>query len=235
MNANEILAELETYGSEATRKMLLKHGAREPFYGVKIEDLKKIQKRIKKNHELSLALFDTGNTDAMYLAGLIADEKRISKDELQKWAEQATSYALAEYPVAQVAAESNHGWELALTWIESDKEHIATAGWATLSFLVSVKPDEELDILKIESLLDRVKNEIHSAPNRVRYTMNGFVIGVGTYVAQLSKKALEISSEIGKVEVDMGETACKTPDAKTYIEKAVSAGKLGKKRPTLRG
>jgi 3-methyladenine DNA glycosylase AlkD len=235
MNANEILAELETYGNENIKKIFLKHGAREPFLGVKIEDLKKIQKRIKKNHELSLALYATGISDAMYLAGLIADEKQISKDELQKWAEQATWSMVSEYPVAQVAAESRHGWELAQTWIDSDKELIATAGWATLSFLVSVKPDEELNILKIESLLDRVKSEIHSAPNSVRYTMNGFVIAVGTYIAQLSKKALEISGQIGKVEVDMGETACKTPDAKTYIEKAVNAGKLGKKRKTRRG
>ena len=71
--ADEVVAELKTLGSESNKKVLVRHGAREPFYGVKIEDLKKIQKRIKKDHDLALALYDTGISDAMYLAGLIAD------------------------------------------------------------------------------------------------------------------------------------------------------------------
>ena len=56
----------------------MNHGAKEPFFGVKVGDLKKILKKTKKNHELSLELYKTGNSDAMYLAGLMADEKKIT-------------------------------------------------------------------------------------------------------------------------------------------------------------
>ena len=72
MTAAEIVAELKKLGNESYKKVLIKHGAKEPFYGVKIEDLKKIQKRIKKDYQLALDLYDTGISDAMYLAGLIA-------------------------------------------------------------------------------------------------------------------------------------------------------------------
>ena len=78
MTANEILIELESYGDSQTKNTLLKHGAREPFFGVKVQDLKKILKKTKKNHELSLDLYRTGNSDAMYLAGLMADEHKIT-------------------------------------------------------------------------------------------------------------------------------------------------------------
>lgn len=54
MTADAILRELSTLGSPSIKKVLMNHGAREPFYGVKISDLKPIQKRIKKNHELAL-------------------------------------------------------------------------------------------------------------------------------------------------------------------------------------
>ena len=47
MTADEVVKELRSMGSESIKKVLLKHGAKEPFYGVKIEDLKKIQKRVK--------------------------------------------------------------------------------------------------------------------------------------------------------------------------------------------
>ncbi len=42
-----IMKELEGYGNEGIKKVFRNHGAKEPFYGVKVQDLKKVQKRIK--------------------------------------------------------------------------------------------------------------------------------------------------------------------------------------------
>ena len=234
MDFQEIMMELEAMGNEQTKKTLIKHGAREPFFGVRVGDLKKIVKKVKKNHSLSLALFDTGNSDAMYLAGLIADEKQITKKQLKSWAEKAYWYYISEFTVPWVAAESNYGWELALEWIESDKESIAACGWATLRSLTEVKPDEELNIDAFSAFLDRVENDIHSAPNRVRYTMNGFVIAVGSYVSGLTNKAIETGEKIGKVDVEMGGTACIVPSSPIYIDKVKKRGSIGKKRKVAR-
>ena len=76
--------------------------------------------------------------------------------------------------------------------------------------------------------------EIHEAQNRVRYVMNGFVIAVGTYIADLTQKSQEIGGKIGKVKVNMGGTACKVPLATEYIEKVISKDRVGKKRKTAR-
>lgn len=234
MTAKEILKELEKLGSENIRNIYLNHGATPNIFGVKVEDLKKIQKKVKKNYELSLELFDTGNYDAMYLAGLIADEKKMTKKDLQKWAENASWHAVSEYTVAWTAADSGHGWELGNKWIDSKKETIATAGWSTLSSVVTITPDEELDIKALEKLIDRVKKEIHKAPNRVRYTMNGFVLAVGCHVTALTAKAKQAGKEIGKVHVEMGGTSCKVPDIVTYIDKVEKAGKTGRKKKEAR-
>ncbi len=66
----EVMQELESLGSEQTVKTFRKHGADGPMFGVKVADLKKIEKRIRGNQSLALELWDTGNSDAMYLAGL---------------------------------------------------------------------------------------------------------------------------------------------------------------------
>ncbi|MDA3822272.1 MAG: hypothetical protein PF450_06620 [Bacteroidales bacterium] len=76
--------------------------------------------------------------------------------------------------------------------------------------------------------------EIHGAQNRVRYTMNGFVIAIGTYVADLTEKSKEIAREIGKVTVDVGGSACKVPLANEYIDKVIDKGRVGIKRKTAR-
>jgi len=82
--------------------------------------------------------------------------------------------------------------------------------------------------------LNRVRDDIHHSPNRVRYTMNGFVIAAGAYVSSLTDKTSNIAEQIGKVSVDMGGTACKVPGAVEYIEKIKSKGRIGKKRKRAR-
>ncbi|HAS38936.1 MAG TPA: DNA alkylation repair protein, partial [Microscillaceae bacterium] len=133
MTTEEVMTSLEEMGNEQTKKTLMNHGAKEPMFGVKVQDLKKLLKKTKKNHELSLALYATGNSDAMYLAGLMADEKQITKAQLQDWVEQAYWYFLFEYTVPWIAADTSFGFELGLEWIKSDQENIAAAGWSTLA------------------------------------------------------------------------------------------------------
>ena len=234
MTKEQVMKELEKKGSESIKKIFLNHGAKEPVFGVKIGDLKVIQKKVKRDHELAMDLFATGNYDARYLAGLIADESKMSKKDIQQWAEGSNCSGISQYTVAWVAAESNYGWELGMKWIDSPKETIASSGWNTLSGVIAMKPDNELDIALIKKLLQRIVKEIHSAPNYVRYTMNGFVIGVGGYIKELTKEAIEASKKIGDVYVDMGDTACKVPSAPDYIKKMEARGSIGKKKKTVK-
>ncbi len=230
MEVAEIMTELQAMGSESIKKILLKHGVKEPFFGVKVEQLKTIQKKVKKDYRLAKDLFATGNADAMYLAGLIADDEKMAKADLQTWADEAVSNNISEYTVPWVAAEGKYGFELALEWINDNREHVAATGWSTLSNLVALKPDNELDIDTLRALLNRVVQTIHSSPNRVRSTMNSFIISVGTYVLPLSDDAIAAANSIGTVTVDKNGTACKTPLAAEYIAKAKSKGAVTKKK-----
>lgn len=234
MTAQAILDEIRPLGRDSYKKVLLNHGVKEPIYGVKIEYLQKIRKRIKKDYHLALALYDTGVYDAMYLAGLIADDARMTRDDLRRWVEKAANGGLSGFTVPGVAAGSPHGHELALEWIESATDHIAAAGWATLSCLVSVKDDAELDLTELKRLLERVRRTIHQAPNDARYQMNSFVISLGAYVRPLTDAAMKAAEAIGPVTVDMGNTSCKVPFAPDYIRKVEQRGTLGKKRKSAK-
>lgn len=234
MQLPEVLDAIRSYGSASTKNTLMKHGAAEPVYGAKVADLKILQKKIKKDVPLALALFDSGVYDARYLAALIADGAQMTEAQLQHWAETSNSQGISEYSVPWVAAEHPKGWELALRWIASDNELIAASGWNTLGGIVSMKADEELDLPLIKKLLQRIEKTIHSSPNRVRYVMNGFVIGVGTYVDALHEQAVAVARNIGAVSVDMNGTACKVPLAEEYISAARNRPGGAKKKKTIR-
>lgn len=230
MKLKEVMDYLKEKGSEQTKKVLKRHGAQEPFFGVKVADLKVIQKKIKKDHKLALKLYQTGNSDAMYLAALIADPMKFTPDVLHEWAEQATWYMISDYTVAWMAAESPFGIKMAKEWIRSSKEFVASAGWSTYASVISITPNDQLDLVEIKSLLEYVTDNINEAPNRVRYAMNNFVIAAGSFIPELTELCKNYGEILGKVEVDMGGTSCKVPQAREYIEKVEKKGYIGKKK-----
>ncbi|MCF0065062.1 DNA alkylation repair protein [Dyadobacter chenwenxiniae] len=230
----DIMNQLAELGSEQTLKTFRNHGGVEPMYGVKIGDMKPILKKHKNNHQLALELYKTGNSDVMYLAGLMSNPSLLTPEVLDEWVERAPWHMISEYTVAWNAAESPYGFEMARKWIESDKELIAGAGWSALGCLMALTPDERIDKEEVDQLLDRVENQIPDAPNRVRYVMNGFIIAVGSYYKPSAEKALEIANRVGKVSVNVGNTACKVPYAPDYIRKVWDTGRLGAKRKEVR-
>ena len=232
MNVEEIMETLASLSSEQTKKTFMNHGANGSVFGVKVGDLKKLVKYVKKDQELALALYETGNSDAMYLAGLSVNPKLMTKETLKQWVEKANWYLLAEYTVAGVAAESPYALELAREWMDADEEMIAVAGWSTYANYLSITPDEKLNLEEIRGLLHRAEVTIHQEKNRVRYCLNGFVISVGAYVTALHDEAIKTAEAIGKVHVNMGNTACKVPLALPYIKKMEERNKIGVKRKT---
>lgn len=231
-----ILADLKKVSDPQTKKTYVRHGApADKVYGVKVGAMKPIAKKIKGEQQLGLELYDTGNRDAMYLAGLIVDGSKLSKAQLDAWVGKSRGYAgISESTVVWVAAEHPDALAIARKWIESKDETTAAAGWCLYAGCLATRADETLDLDEVQALMDRVVANIHTAPNRVRYQMNSFVIGVGCYVEPLLAEAKAAAEAIGMVEVDMGDTACKTPLAADYIAKVEKMGRVGRKRKTLK-
>jgi 3-methyladenine DNA glycosylase AlkD len=230
----EVMQELESLGSDQTVKTFRRHGANGPMFGVKIGDLKQVLKKIKGNQALALGLWDTGNSDAMYLAALVADGSQMTAKQLDAWAKSAWWQMLSEYSVPWVASEHPEAFAIAKKWIASKRPQIQTSGWNAYSSAISIRADADLDLAEIEELLQWVERDIQQADNRVKYVMNGFVIAVGSYVKPLLSKAKATAKRIGIVEVNLGDTACKVPLATEYIAKVEQSNRVGQKRKTAK-
>lgn len=234
MTLSEVMSYLESKGSEQTRKIYKNHGAPDNFFGVKVGDLKPIEKKEKGNHSLARELYETGNSDAQYLAGLIADPKQFSKADFTDWASKATWYMISEFAVAWNLAESPLCMEICSEWIQSSDEKLQECAWASMAAYLGITPDENIDKGYHASLINVVESTIHSAPNRVRYCMNGYLIALGGAVKELTERCKQAGKTIGKVVVFMGKTSCKVPDITTYIQKMEDKNYIGKKKKTAK-
>lgn len=234
MELQEVMSYLESKGSEQTRKIYTKHGAPGNFFGVKVADLKVIQKKEKINHDLAQQLYNTGNSDAQYLAGLIADPKSFSEKDFEHWANKAGWYMVSEYAVAWNLAESPLCVDICSKWIHGKNVKLQECAWAAISAHLIVASNDDLNKDFLLKLASKVELEIHDAANRVRYCMNGFIIALGGAFPELTVHCKEIGDRLGKVSVSMGETSCKVPVIRAYLENMEDKGRIGKKKKTVK-
>jgi len=217
LTLDETMRALEKAGSEQTRKTYRRHGAKDPMFGVSFAALKGLVKRIGVDHELAVALWETGNHDARTLAFKVADPAKVKPAELDRWA--AANVARMGYGyVPMLAAESPHGTAKVKEWLASPKEALRGSAWLLIGCLASV--DEKAPDDGFAKLVERIEKTIHSASNSERETMNSALIAIGGRSPALRRAATAAAKRIGSLEIDHGDTECKTPDAQAYIEKA---------------
>jgi len=216
MTLAEAMRALEQAGSAQTRKTYLRHGAQEPMFGVSFAALKILVKRIGVDHQLALALWETKNHDARTLAMKVADPARMTSGDLDRWARGNPLRMYSGY-VATLAAEGPHGAAKAREWFASTDETLRAAAWTLAGCLANL--DESLPEAWFLTRLATIEKSIHAATNIEREAMNRALITIGGRNATLRKAATAAAKRIGKVEVDYGDTDCKTPDAVPYIDK----------------
>ncbi|RNB70853.1 DNA alkylation repair protein [Brevibacillus panacihumi] len=234
MNVETVMQELEALGKERTKKIYVSNGAHEPLFGVATGQMKPIAKKIKINQPLAEQLYATGNYDAMYFAGIIADPKAMTAADFERWMDAAYFYMLSDYVVAVTLAETDIAQEVADRWIASGEELRMSAGWSCYCWLLGNRPDSEFSEDKIAGMLDLVERTIHDAPERAKYAMNQFIYTVGVSYLPLHDKAVETAKAVGPVEVKRDKTKSKHIHALENIQKAVEKNQLGFKRKYVR-
>lgn len=223
----EVMSRLESFGSENTRKIYKNHGASEPMFGVKFGDLEKIRKEIKKNHELAVLLWNTGNTDAMTLAVMVAEPKKMSTKEINDWLKVLSYDTLIDSFTKYIVCKHEKSIELMEAWIDDTDEWIARAGYGVF---ISLAMKNTFDEQYLEKRLKIIVKTIDKAKNRVKDNMINAVIAIGTYSEQMEKAAREAAVLIGDVKIDYGNNSCKTPDICNYLDKINERKKTKEKK-----
>jgi len=219
MNLNSALRELKRRGTAQNRKVYRRHGVGENMYGVSFADLRGLAKQITTDQALAVQLWATGNHEAQVLATLIADPDQFDAKLLDAWAKDLTNYTITDEFVSLVA-RTTYRQKKAEKWRKASGEWIGRAGWHLIAQLAL--HDAALPDSYFEERLHEIATSIHARKNRVREAMNNALIAIGVRNAYLQDKALGVARTIGTVEVDQGETNCRTPDAVAYILKTVA-------------
>lgn len=234
LDFDSLMRELEALGTAHTKKSYLSRGVREPLFGVATGAMKPLKKQIGVDQALADRLWDTGNYDAMYFAGMIADVRVMTEADFDRWIDGAYCAMLSDFVVAVTLAESDCAQRVANRWIRSGEENRASAGWACYEWLLGWRPDSYFEPETVLELLELTAATIHEASPRLKRAMSNFIVAVGVSYQPLHDEALKTADDIGVVEVVSKGEVKPLSSASEQIRKAAEKGKIGFKRRAVR-
>ena len=234
MDVQVVMEELEALGKERMKKMYISNGAHEPLFGVATGAMKPIAKKIKINQPLAEELYATGNYDAMYFAGIIADPKGMTESDFERWMDGAYFYMLSDNVVAVTLAEADIAQDVADKWIASGEELRMSAGWSCYCWLLGNRKDAEFSESKLAQMLEVVEQTINDSPERTKSSMMNFIYTVGISYLPLHEKAVETANAVGTIEIKREKKKSSFVNAYENIQKEVDRGRLGFKRKYVR-
>jgi 3-methyladenine DNA glycosylase AlkD len=214
----EALAQLEALGNEKVRAQNSKNGAGDNQFGVRLGDIRKLAAKIKTNHALAIALWETRNIDARLLAILLINPKNLSGDELDRMVRSVGFAQVADWLNSYVVKKYPDKETLRQRWMADDDPWAARAGWSLTSERIGKNP-EGLDLL---ALLDRIESEMGDAAPEAQWTMNFCLAGIGIHFPKYRKRAIAIGETLGIYRDYPVSKGCTSPFAPIWIKEMVS-------------
>jgi 3-methyladenine DNA glycosylase AlkD len=217
MTLKETLSQLEALSNEKMLAHNKKFGAGSKQFGVKMGDIRALAKKIKSNHALAVELWETGNVDARFLAILILDPKKLSRDELIKMVKSEKFTHVADWLYSYVIKDYPDKETLRKEWMQSKDVMCARAGWSLTSGAVARNPG----VVDLPALLDRIESEMAGAAPEVQWTMNSTLAQIGINFPQYRKRALAIGEKLGIYRDYPVSKGCTSPFAPIWINEMV--------------
>jgi 3-methyladenine DNA glycosylase AlkD len=214
----ETLAQLEALGNEKVRAHNSKNGAGDNQFGVRLGDIRKLAAKIKTNHPLAIALWETGNIDARLLAILLINPKNLSGDELDRMARSVGFAQVADWLNSYVVRKYPDKETLRRKWMADDDPWAARAGWSLTSERIGKNPEG----LDLPALLDRIESEMGGAAPEAQWTMNFCLAGIGIHFPEYRERAIAIGESLGIYRDYPVSKGCTSPFAPIWIKEMVS-------------
>lgn len=214
-NLDDVMRALAALEDARIRALNARHG---DDHAVNLTKLRALAKELKRQPELAVELWDTGDSAARLLALLVCRPKQFSRDDLDLMVREATTSKVRDWLVNYVVKKSPHAEDLRVAWFADDDPDVASAGWALTSDRVA-KASEGLDLPR---LLDTIEAQMREAPDRLQWEMNTCLAHIGIHHPEHRERSIRTGEQLGVLEDYPTPPNCTSPYVPTWIAEIVS-------------
>jgi len=198
MEYEEILKKLKSLSNPENVKGMARYGiSTKNNLGISIYQLRPLAKEIGADHRLALRLWSSGIHDARLLACFIEDSKKVTTDQMDKWAEDFDSWDICDQACTSLFDLSPLAYEKVYRWAEHEKEFVKRAAFSLIAGLaVHDKTASDQDFEQFFPII--IKHSVDDR-NYVKKAVNWALRNIGKRNLNLNKRAIETAKEIQKI------------------------------------
>jgi 3-methyladenine DNA glycosylase AlkD len=216
MTITEVLQLLEENKNERGILNWEKSGNTElSSYGIGLTQLKQLSKKIGKDHQLALDLWEYPNYETKTIATMVDNPKQVTKKQAESQVEDAKIWILSHSYCSNLLSKVDFKKELAIEWTTSESDVKRRCAFLLLYHIA--KDDKQLEDNFFATYIDLIENNIQEEEYFVKDAMNNSLLAIGKRSKNLNEKALEAARNIGNIEVDYGENSCKPADVIKHL------------------
>ena len=194
MTINEVISEIKLLATSDHYSKLAHFGIKDDkALGVKIPLLRQLAKKIGKNHDLALELWDTDIHEARLLATMIDDPKLVTVKQFDSWVGDFNSWDICDQ-CCGLFAKTPFALDKIKQYSASNEEFVKRTAFVLMCALVfSDKKADDGFFLPFFELIER---EAWDDRNFVRKAVNWALRQIGKRNEELRLKAIESGERI---------------------------------------
>jgi hypothetical protein len=198
-------------------------------FGIGLTQLRKLAKRIGRDHQLALSLWKSDNHDARIVALLIDDPKEMTREQAEAQVEQVDAGMLSHVFSSCDATlpKAAFALDLAGDWIESDDPMRRSCGYGLIYELSKNKRRKELTDAFFLDCIRRIDDGIDEEEKPVRRSMGCALMGIGKRNKTLNTAAIKVAKRVGPIDFDGGGAGCEPFDVLKHLINERLQEKLG--------
>ncbi len=192
--ADEVVAHLRTLGSEKNREGKARYGINiDKVLGIPNPVQRDVAKIIKRDHKRAMALWESGISEARFVAGLTADPKLLTAADARRWAADFESWDLVD-GVSDTFVDTDHWRSLIDEFADDEREFVRRTAYAMIAWAAvhrKKEPDETF-----LSLLPIIERHATDTRNYVKKAVNWALRQIGKRSLMLHGQAIELAERL---------------------------------------
>lgn len=167
-------------------------------FGVYVPELRRLARHIGTNQSLSLDLWNTRVHEARMLAGFLGDPKKVTERQMERWVDEFDSWDICDQVCGSLFDKTDFAHRKALEWSRRREEYVKRAGFAMMATLAV--HDTRAGHAAFEKFFPAIVRESTDERNYVKKAVNWALRQIGKRSLTLNRKALEVCSQIEKID-----------------------------------
>ncbi len=199
MNVEEVVKKLEKMGSQKWIDSDRRFGIHaKKSFGVSKPEIRKLGKKIGKNHKLSLGFWDTDIHEVRVLATLVGDPEKVTEDQMEDWVGDFDSWGICDACCGSLFDKTKFAWKKPFEWSKRDEEYVKRAAFSLIAYLAV--HDKKAEDKKFLEFFPLIKEASTDERNFVKKAVNWALREIGKRSKYLNKEAIKLGDTLKKMD-----------------------------------